>query len=246
MERYQDKNILCDVFDAYFYDTDGKLVFMSDNLTSSDIEGTADETEIRNGRGNALFAKLYSNKTIDITLETNAFDFGTLALLCGTSIGTGKGTCYSEAELLTVKSNTVTLKYAPKDEEGLECFIDGVKVEPESVSGKTVTFNTIEDGKEVKIMPYEYDVVGEDYQEITVRADQFPSAGKLVLKGVEKNKLGKNYKNITVIIEQASVSSDFSLSTSSEVEPSTTSIKLSALTKNGELMRIIESPFEVK
>lgn len=244
MDKYNDKNLLCDVFDAYFYNSDGKLIFMSDNLTSSNIEGTADETEVRNGRGNALFAKIYSNKTIDITLETNAFDFGTLALLCGTSVGTGKGTCYSEAELLTVSSDAVTLKHIPKDVDALECFVDGVKVEPDAVSDKTVTFSDIEDGKQVKIMPYEYDVVGGDYQEIVVRADQFPSAGKLVLKGVEKNKLTKNYRNLTIIIEQASVSSDFSLSTSSEVEPSTTTIKLSALVKNGELMRIVESPYE--
>lgn len=243
MRTYTDKNLLCDVFDAYFYDSDGQLVFMSDNLTSSNIEGTADETEVRNGRGNALFAKLYSNKTIDITLETNAFDFGTLALLCGTSVGTGRGTCYSEAELLTVANNEVTLKHAPKSKEGLECFIDGVKVEPRTLAGKKLTFDAGKDGKQVKVMPYEYNVDGGDYQEIVVRADQFPSAGKLVLKGVEKNKLTKNYKNLTIIIEQASVSSDFSLSTSSEVEPSTTTIKLSALVKNGELMRIIESPY---
>lgn len=244
MKRYEDKNLLCDVFDAYFYDTDGNLVFMSDNLTSSNIEGTADETEVRNGRGNGLFAKLYSNKTIDITLETNAFDFGMLAMLCGTSVGTGKGTCYSEADIATIEGNEITLAYEPKDLDKVEFFVEGAKVSAESILGKVVTFDAQYDGKEVKVMPFEYDVVGGgDYQEITVRADQFPSAGKLVLKGVEKNKLGKNYKNLTVIIEQASVSSDFSLSTSSEVEPSTTTIKLSALVKNGELMRIIESDF---
>lgn len=241
MQNYTDKNLLCDVFDAFFYDKDGQLVFMSENLTSSNIEGKADEKEVRNGRGNGLFAKLFSNKTIDITLETNTFDLGMLAMLCGTSVGTGKGSCYSESITAVINSGKIALNYEPQAFDAVEFYIDGERVEAESHEGKTVTFNSKYEGKDVKVMPYEYAVSGENYQEITVRADQFPSAGKLVLKGIEKSKTGKNYKNLTVIIEQASVSSDFTLSTSSEVEPSKTTIKLSALVKNGELMKIYES-----
>lgn len=244
MEKLQEKGLLCDVFDAYFYDEKDNLVFMSENLTSSDISGSADETEVRNGRGNALFAKLYSNKTVEVTLQTNAFDFATVALLTGTSVATGRGTSYSEALMLKVVSNEITLPEAPINEDAVEMFIDGVKVDGE-FAGKTVTLGSGEyEGKDVKVMPYEYNSEDDEMQEIVVRADQFPNTGKLVLKGVEKDTNTKNYKNLTIIIEKAQPSADFSFSTSSEVEPTTTEIKLSALSNNGKLMRIVRTPYE--
>lgn len=244
-KKYEDKNLLCDVFDAYFYDSKGNLVFMSENLTSSEITGSADENEVRNGRGNGLFAKLYSNKTVDVTLQTNAFDFSTVALLAGTTVGTGKGTCYTPSLLLTVKEGKVVLPYTPKNPSSLEVYANGTQVESSSVKAtkNSVTLTGVDNGKEVKIMPYEFDMPEEEYKEIVVRADQFPTAGKLILKGVEKNKNSQNYKDITIIIEKAQPSADFTISTSSEVKPSETEIKLSALVDNGRLMRVVEGKY---
>ena len=244
MKRYEDKNLLCDVFDAYFYDAQGNLVFMSENLTSSDITGSADEKEVRNGRGNGLFAKLYSNKKIEVSLKTNAFDFSTVALLAGTTVGTGKGTCYTPSLIQTVDdSNEVVLPYTPKYKDKVEIYNNGALVNSSDYSFKnnTITFTGLTEGEEVMIMPYEFDMPGNDeYKEIVIRADQFPTAGKLVLKGVEKNKSAENYKDLTIIIDKAQPASDFSLSTSSEVDATETEIKLSALVDNGRLMRVIE------
>lgn len=244
MKRYEDKNLLCDVFDAYFYDAQGNLVFMSENLTSSDITGSADEKEVRNGRGNGLFAKLYSNKKIEVSLKTNAFDFSTVALLAGTTVGTGKGTCYTPSLIQTVDdSNEVVLPYAPKVVSKVEIYHNGELVEASkySITNNTVAFTELVDGDEVIIMPFEFEMPGNDeYKEIVIRADQFPTAGKLVLKGVEKSKSAENYKDLTIIIDKAQPASDFSLSTSSEVDATETEIKLSALVNNGRLMRVIE------
>ena len=244
MKRYEDKNLLCDVFDAYFYDAQGNLVFMSENLTSSDITGSADEKEVRNGRGNGLFAKLYSNKKIEVSLKTNAFDFSTVALLAGTTVGTGKGTCFTPSLIQTVKANKeVVLPYTPKNTSKVEIFAKGVLVEPSkyTINKNAVTFTDLSVGDEIVVMPFEFDMPsGEEYKEIVIRADQFPTAGKLVLKGVEKNKSAENYKDLTIIIDKAQPASDFSLSTSSEVDATETEIKLSALVDNGRLMRVIE------
>lgn len=244
MKRYEDKNLLCDVFDAYFYDAQGNLVFMSENLTSSDITGSADEKEVRNGRGNGLFAKLYSNKKIEVSLKTNAFDFSTVALLAGTTVGTGKGTCYTPSLIQTLnEDNEVVLPYEPKVVSKVEIYHNGELVEASkySITNNTVAFTELVDGDEVIIMPFEFEMPGNDeYKEIVIRADQFPTAGKLVLKGVEKNKSAENYKDLTIIIDKAQPASDFSLSTSSEVDATETEIKLSALVNNGRLMRVIE------
>lgn len=247
-KKIEEKRLLADVMDAYFYDDKGNLVFQSENLTSSDITGSADEKEIRNGRGNGLFAKLYSNKKVDISIKTNAFDFSTVAMLAGTTVGTGKGTCFTPSMVLTLSGDKkVVLPYEPKYPDKVEFYIDGDLVETakRTLDKNEVTFTEAEVGKDVKLLPYEFDIKAEDdeYKEIVVRADQFPQAGKLVLKGVEKDKTGKNYRDITIIIEKAQPSSDFTLSTSAEVDATETEIKLSALVDNGRLMKIIEGKF---
>lgn len=240
-----EKYLLVDIFDAYVYDCDtDRLIFMSENLTSSDITGKADETKVTNGKGNALFAKLYSNKEVDLSLKTNAFSFDTLALLCGTNVGTGSGTYYAEAQNITVKNGGFTLVEVPKYPQKVEAYIGDEKIILAFNEGdKTIVeVDSDYEGKTVKIMPYEYDSDDTDIKEITVRADEFPSACKVVLKSYVKTKKSKVWKNLTITIPQASLASDFNLSTSSEVKPVETEIKMSALSNNGELMKIALTP----
>lgn len=240
-----EKYLLVDIFDAYVYDCDtDKLIFMSENLTSSDITGKADETKVTNGKGNALFAKLYSNKEVDLSLKTNAFSFDTLALLCGTSVGTGRGTYYAEAQNITIKDGGFTLFEAPKYPQKVEAYIGDEKITLAfNESDKTIVeVDSDYEGKTTKVMPYEYDSEDTDIKEIIVRADEFPSACKVVLKSYVKTKKSKVWKNLTITIPQASLASDFNLSTSSEVKPVETEIKMSALSNNGELMKISLTP----
>lgn len=230
--------LLTDVFDAYLYDDNDNLIVYQKNLTGSDITGKSDETEVRNGKGNGLFSKLYSNKQVDVSLKTNTFNFGTLALICGTSVGTGEGTNYCEEIIIDeLKDITYTLNETPKYSEKVNIYVGGDRITP-VINGKIITFDQSAKGKEIKIMPYEYDVDDEETQFIDIKADEFPEACKLVLKTYIKTKKNAKYKNLTIIIPQASVSSDFNMSTSSEVKPAETEIKLSALTNNGRLMKI--------
>lgn len=230
--------LVTDVFDSYLYDDNDNLIVYQKNLTGSDIVGKADSVEVKNGKGHSLFAKLYSNKQIDVTLKTNTFNFGTLALMCGTSVGTGEGTNYCEEIIIgELKDITYTLNEIPKYPAKVNIYVGGDRITP-VINGKTITFDQSAKGKEIKIMPYEYDVDDEETQFIDIKADEFPEACKLVLKTYIKTKKNAKYKNLTIIIPQASVSSDFNLSTSSEVKPSETEIKLSALTENGRLMKI--------
>ena len=92
-------------------------------------------------------------------------------------------------------------------------------------------------------MPYEFDVKdGTVVSEVVISSDKFPSAGKLILKGVEKNDKTKEMAEITIICENAQPSTDFSLSTSSEVAPAETEIKLTVQTQTGnkKLMTVQE------
>ena len=238
--------LLCDVFDAYLYDSSDNLILVQENLTGSDVKGSSDSQEVRNGRGNGLMSTLLYNKKVEITLKTNAFNFSTLALLCGTSVGTGTGTSYTAPQDLKVATKVITLAETPKDSTKVEIY-DATNTKIISTAyaivGKVVTFTgTTYDDTYTRVMPYEFACTGDTVKEIVISSDKFPSACKLILKGIEKDSTTKEYAELTIICEQAQPSTDFSLSTSSEVKPVETEIKLSVQTKVGStrLMTIQE------
>lgn len=84
-----EKRLLVDVFQAYFYRKDAKgnrqLVFMSENLTSGGIVSAQDNTDVRNGQGNTLFAVLPGNKDVTVNLTENVFSFEALKVNAGGS-----------------------------------------------------------------------------------------------------------------------------------------------------------------
>ena len=77
-----EKRLLVDVFQAYFYkkkaNGDRELVFMSENLTSGSISSSQENTDVRNGQGNTLFAILPGNKDVTVNLTENVFSFEAL------------------------------------------------------------------------------------------------------------------------------------------------------------------------
>ena len=234
LEQY----LFCDVWDAFFYDSNGTLLMSQENLTSADVTSSSDSQEVRNGRGNGLFATLMYNKKVDVSLKTNTFNMSLLALLCGTTVATGKGTAFTPVEYTDVnkEDGTATLKKNPIKQTDLKLYCDGVLINAEkySLEGKVITFTdeTVK-GKTVKVLPYEFDCQDTNLKTITVDVDKFPSAGRLVLQSVVKNSETKNKFYITLVCEKAQPSSSFSLTTSSEVKPTETEVKLSVQTKEG-------------
>ena len=82
-----EKRLLIDVFQAYFYrknaDGNRELVFMSENLTSGGISTSQENTDVRNGQGNTLFAVLPGTKDVTVNLTENVFSFEALRLNTG-------------------------------------------------------------------------------------------------------------------------------------------------------------------
>ena len=101
-----EKKLLVDVFQAYFYRKDNagnrKLVFMSENLTSGGIVSSQENTDVRNGQGNGLFAILPGQKDITVNLTENVFSFEALELNSAATKTAGS-TVTSEA-ITSVKS----------------------------------------------------------------------------------------------------------------------------------------------
>lgn len=235
------KGLLLDVFDLYCYDSEtGKLLFMSENLTQSSIQGTADESEVRNGRGNNLFATLSSNKTLTIECTTNAFSFDSLAFMAGTTVHTGEGVSYTSTQKIKLASGSLALAKEPANVAEVQVFKDGVEVEVQ-VSGSTATITGGVDGAEYLVMPYSYEST-EEAQEIEIKAQDFPSACKVVLKGVERDQNSKIVADMSFIFDRAKPQNDFTIDTSSELSAKDTTITLKVLNNNGTLAKIVREP----
>ena len=236
------KGLLLDVFDLYCYDSEtGKLLFMIENLTQSSISGTADESEVRNGRGNNLFATLSSNKTLTIECVTNAFSFDSLAFMAGTAVHTGEGVSYTSTQRLKLAGTKLTLAKEPQNTAEVQVFKDGVEVSNVQVSGTQVTITGGQEGAEYLVMPYSY-ASTEQAEEIVINAQDFPSACKVVLKGVERDQNSKIVADMSFIFDRAKPQNDFSIDTSSELSAKDTTITLKVLNSNGKLATIVREP----
>lgn len=105
-----EKKLLVDVFQAYFYrkDASGKrnLVFMSENLTSGGIVSSQENTDVRNGQGNGLFAILPGQKDVTVNLTENVFSFEALELNSAAKKTAGAAT--GNTGLIVKGANTLT------------------------------------------------------------------------------------------------------------------------------------------
>ena len=236
------KGLLLDVFDLYCYDSEtNKLLFMSENLTQSSITGTADESEVRNGRGNNLFATLSSNKTLTIECTTNAFSFDSLAFMAGTNVNTGTGVSYTATQKVKLSSGQLALSEEPVNTNEVQVFKDGKEVTNIQVSGTNITVTSGQEGAEYLVMPYSY-ASSAEAEEIEIKAQDFPSACKVVLKGVERDNNSKIVADMSFIFNRAKPQNDFSIDTSSELSAKDTTITLKVLNDNGTLAKIVREP----
>lgn len=208
------------VFNAYYY-LDGKIAMVQENLKSSSISSTATESLIKNGIGDGTWASISSGKELNVELQTNVIDFNQIALSCGTAIVKGAKTVHSDAKIYTISGEKkITLDKVPlsKDEvQIVDIATDElIATEGYTVSGSDVTFTAFENGTEVKVLPYTYTSV-EGTKEIVISADKFPKAGKLVLKTIAIDNSQNPTDEVEIVIEKCKPSSDFTLSTSSDI-----------------------------
>ena len=112
-----EKKLLVDVFQAYFYRKDNagnrKLVFMSENLTSGGIVSSQENTDVRNGQGNGLFAILPGQKDVTVNLTENVFSFEALELNSAATKNAGAAT--GNTGLIVKRPNTAKTEVGAGD-----------------------------------------------------------------------------------------------------------------------------------
>lgn len=239
------KTLIVDVFDAE-YRKDGKTVFYSKNLTSTGISNEIEQEEVRNGKGNALFAVLNKNKSAKITLGTNVFSFSTVCMTSGAEIVTGAGVGYAPIKEYTLDTDkSIALEHTPLDSTELQ-FVDpktGEEVKGTyAQEGDKVTFTTLSKGDLVRCMTYKFESA-EGSSVITINAEDYATGGELILTTYERNADNKIISDIAIVCQRVIPDGNWELNTQSEVQPTDLEITLNVMKDDeGNLYKIIRVP----
>lgn len=209
-------------FEAYLFDDKGNVLAVDENLTSASLSQACDETEIKNGKDNSTWASIQSGKTITAELQTNVLDVQKLVVQSGSAIVKGATTMHTNAIVLDVDDDAITLPETPLDEKSVKIIdmtTDEVLVMGSSddyeIAGTTVTFNSMKvPAGEVKVLPYTYTAI--EGEEIVIAAEKFPTACKLLLKSVYVNEKQEITHDVEVELPVAKPSADWTLSTQTD------------------------------
>ena len=253
--------LLVDIFDAYFFKINPKtgkkeLVFKSENLTESGIENALDKEEVRNGKRNKLFAILQSNKSANVKLTQNVFNFEAIAVNTGEEIVTGAGVgLITEDTKLTVVAGsgggdkTITLPEIPVDDIILSK--DGTvlnKGTDYTIADKIVTISKADISADdvIVVAPYKFKT-SEKTRTITVKADTLAKGGELILKTIEIDKNNNKVADFYVRFPNVVPDGEWSIDLTSEVQPTDLAINMTVLTSDEDgntLYEIVEVPVE--
>ena len=243
------KTLIVDVFDAYYYDNEDNLVFYSENLTSAGINNEISQEEVKNGKGNKLFAVLNKDKSANITLSSNVFSPATLALNSGADIVLGSGKAYTPKTKYVLNSTKkITLAQEPIGtapvfhiEKADGTIIDSAKYSY-ATSAITFTDDTLSEKDIVFVFPYAYETA-ETATTIVIGADTFPEGGKLVLTTYERNANQKIVADITIIAESVYPNGTWEFNTQSEITPVDISMDMKVLADSeGNYYKIVRTP----
>lgn len=238
------KKKIFNVFSAYFK-VNGVTIFTNENMTSTSIAREVQEAIIRNGYSNKVWSKLEYDPTLTVEMQTNVMDFNMIAMAVGSAITSGAVNDYTMAKAYKVEEgNKITLDSAPVNEEELEIVDlatdEIIKPANYSVEGMEVTF-TVPPTGDVKVLPYL--TLVQDAKVIDISSEKFSQAGELVLTTYAVDENAKITDKVTIIIPKAKPSSNFSISTSSDVSNGNdNTVTVTALDNEGSFGKMILTP----
>lgn len=209
----------------------GKLVTKIPYASSTGLEDTAEQIEVRGGEGNKLLTVFNHTKKASTKWTLPAIDFKLLALLKGATLG--KAEKAKIAEDFTVGSDgTVTLSHVPLSATAVKVYeylndydVDtkGVSIDatPDEPISEVISIPTLV-GKPVMVV-YEFEFTEDDNAvEMVNMSDKFPDAvhcfGSATVKSLENQKLYPAYLEIFKAQPQASSSLGFESGAAATIE----------------------------
>lgn len=172
---------LCGVADAFGYDANDNLLFVSKTMLTDSIEITTDKTEIRAGQGNQLRHVYFHTSAMTGSLEEAQWNLDYIAANMGSSVVTGAGVWKEENVTLgAAGAGSVTetpIATASGSIYGWVTQSDG------TVTRVTFTAKdfTLAGGTENEVVCVRYFYTNSAARQITVSGDILPSVVRLVL-----------------------------------------------------------------
>lgn len=230
------KNLL-NCFEAQFK-IGGKTVLLQKNLTNSSIAGTAQNSLIKNGIGNATYASIDFDKELNVELQSNVIDLNQIALSCGSAIIEGAVTSYTMGEAYTLGGDKkITLPETPSEVGALEIIDIATDKVLKTTTDYTITSSSVTftgtHPKGVYVAPYAYMSV-EGTKRITISSNQFPEAGELILTTYMVDENFKRTDRVVIYIPKCKPSADWTISSGSDISSGNdNTLSLKALDDNG-------------
>lgn len=165
------------VFDGYFYDPAGNLVFQALANTDASVEVTTNKTEKKGGDGGATLWTVVSDRSV--TASMSALDIQTeyIAANLGSTIQITKSVFLTNKEFRAV-SGKITLPVAPVDKK-VNVTINGNDVVINNVTDTTLDLTSYGITNECINVTYLYEADGEI---VPIPVSSSPMVGKLILK----------------------------------------------------------------
>jgi hypothetical protein len=230
-----------EVMDVTFYDTvTGKPVLFCDTLKMSNIENTADQSELRRGKGNSKILTWDFNRTATMALQDALLSPRSFSMLSGNAVTTGvatihmrQSTVWAEVDgvmtnkgslfpLTATSGGAITLAFTPKETAANILVYDadddgGTPLAAGTLSGTTLTNAAWANKKVVAYYTYDSENTAETY---LITSDKFSGTYKIVGDTVVRNaKTGKD-ESFQVVINKAKIQPGFTLTFQSDGDPS--------------------------
>lgn len=180
-----ENQFLVSVADAYIYDAETNgLIVRGKALLNSGIEESVQNQEINAGKGSGLIYEFNFAKALNFTIESATFDTAYICLQNGTGISRELAEYHREEILTFDEYGKATLQATPSGKVQVE-MPNGVfnQVTP---TGKEITVAELK-GKESTVVYIE----SKELDTITISAEKFPKAVKLVLNADINTNAGK-------------------------------------------------------
>lgn len=232
-----------------FYDlATNKALVQLTNVKTAGLENKGEVIYARGGRGNPKIMGFNGNREGTVKLQDALFTTQVLAMMTGNGLVTASQNIYTR-DALTVATNSATLRYTPvntgaligvyklnaDNTHGTELVYTSstLSTGKYSISGKNISLFSGDIANGGQIVAYYQNATDPTASKISITSDKFSGTYKVVMDCLVRDAVTQNDFAAQVIIYNAKMTNDWSLSMASTGDPSNFDLDLEILKPQG-------------
>lgn len=220
-----------------------------DYATTSEIDNTGTRIDISGGQGNYRLLSFDHSKISTMKLDLPLVDMEFLATMMGDTVATGAQNLF-QRDVLTVSAGAATLTQTPVAGTNISVFyLQGTRdngtaltstassptAGQYSITGKDLTFNTGDNGKQVVVW-YQY-ASPTTTTKFSMKANKFVKPIKIVGNGIVRDQVDGTDKAAVITIYNARIQPNFNLAMSATAATTLQLVlDMYAVPQNGDLV----------